>query len=90
MSTVEFKGTRLSRDDILRVLQRFDAEYPDTNDYDNWLDRDTYKFALHYGGKRYPCKYILSEASGHDIRSFSGGEQTNRVLERVGFEIARK
>lgn len=90
MAPVEFKGERVSRNDVLRVLRRFDEAYPDTNDYDQWLDKANYKFALGYGGKLYPCKYVLSEASGLHTRSFSGGEQTNRVLRDLGFEIVRK
>lgn len=90
MATVEFKGERVSRNDVLGVLRRFDEIYPDTNDYDRWLDKANYKYALEYGGKLYPCKYVLSEASGLHIRSFSGGEQTNRVLRDLGFDIVRK
>lgn len=90
MATVEFKGERVSRDDVLRVLRRFDEDFPDTNDYDQWLDKGNYKYALQYGGKLYPCKHVLSEASGLQIRSFSGGEQTNRVLRELGFEVVAK
>lgn len=90
MTTVDFKGVTISRDDVLRVLRRFDEDYPDTNAYDNWLDKGNYKYALRYGGKLYPCKYILSQASGLHPRSFSGGEQTNRVFRQLGFEIESK
>lgn len=85
-----FKDVTIRRKDVLEAIRRFDADYPDSNMYDGWLDKGNYKYALSYGGKRYPCKHILSEASGLDIRSFSGGEQTNRVFRQLGFEVGRK
>ena len=90
MPTVNFKGETVSRDAVLREIRRFDADYADINSYDNWLNKGNYKYALRYGGKLYPCKYILSEASGLHIRSFSGGEQTNRVFRDLGFEVESK
>jgi hypothetical protein len=90
MTVTTFKGERISRDAVLRALRRFDADYPDTNQYDNWLDKGNYKYALSYGGKLYPCKYILSEASGLTTQAFSGGEETNRVLRELGFEVVAK
>ena len=85
-----FKGSPITRQAVLQVIQRFDQDYPDTNQYDNWLDKDTYRYALHHNGRRYPCKYILSEASGVPTTEFSGGEQTNRVFRHLGFEVTVK
>ena len=76
MVDVDFRGEIISREHILRVLRRFDEVYPDTNAYDNWLDKGNYRYALSYGGKLYPPKYILSQASGESVSTFSGGEQT--------------
>jgi hypothetical protein len=90
MATTEFKGETVSRDAVLRALRHFDQDHPDTNSYENWLDKGYYKYALVYGGKRYPCKFILSEASGLPVRSFSGGEETNRIFRELGFEVAAK
>jgi hypothetical protein len=90
MAVTTFKGETITRDAVLRALRRFDEAYPDTNQYDNWLDKGNYKYALSYGGKLYPCKHILSEASGLHIRSFSGGEETNRVFRELGFEVVAK
>ena len=86
----KFKGKIITRENVTQVLNQFDRTYPDSNDYDNWLDSGNYRYALHYNGRRYPCKYILSEASGFSTDSFSGGEQTNRVFRDLGFEVTRK
>lgn len=90
MAVTTFKGERISREAVLRALSSFDEDYPDSNQYDDWLDKGNYKYALTYGGKRYPCKYILSQASGLAIRIFSGGEETNRVFRELGFEVVAK
>jgi 5-methylcytosine-specific restriction protein A len=90
MSSTIFKGTTVTRQDILKAMGDFDAEYPDANTYDKWLDKDIYRYAVHYGDKPYPCKYILSQASGIPIREFSGGEQTNRVFRDLGFDVVNK
>lgn len=86
----KFKGEVITREKIIQVLNQFDRTYPDSNNYDNWLDKGAYRYALHHNGRRYPCKYILSEASGFSTESFSGDEQTNRVFRDLGFEVAKK
>ena len=90
MSSTIFKGTAVTRQEILNAMTDFDAQYPDTNAYDRWLDKDTYTYAVHHSGKRYPCKFILSQASGIPTTEFSGGEQTNRVFRNLDFHVAPK
>jgi len=90
MSSTTFKGTTVSREDVQKAISDFDAQYRDTSMYDNWLDKDTYRYAVRYGEKLYPCKCILSRASGIPIREFSGGEQTNRVFRDLGFTVVAK
>ena len=85
-----FKGTTITTQDVLAAIGHFDAQYPDANAYDSWLEKAVYKFALDHNGKLYPCKYILSQASGIDTTEFSGGPQTNRVFQRLGFHIITK
>lgn len=87
---VEFDGVMLTRERILAVLRDFREAYPDTNQYDRWLDKGNYKYALEYGDSLYPPKHILSEATGISTALFSGGEQTNRVFRELGFRIAAK
>lgn len=76
----------LSRDHIERALQQIDSEGVPPG-------RDSRKFSLIANGRRYPPKYVLSLASfyayGRELRSdeFSGGIETNRLLEKLGFTI---
>jgi hypothetical protein len=61
-------GTALTREDVDRALTIFDAAYPDSGDYDNWLVKRNYKYALRRGGRLYPPKKVLSLASGAHVR----------------------
>ena len=55
--------------------------------------RSSKKFILEYRGKHYPPKYVISLAnkyvSGKELDSseFSGGQETNNFLKRLGFDI---
>ena len=89
MNTV-FKGKKITDEMIKRVIYEFDRRYQHTNDYEQWLEKDSYKFALKYAEKLYPPKHILSEASGISTTKFNGGEQTNRVFRELGFNVIDK
>lgn len=88
--SVDFKGTLVTREAVLRALKQFEQDYPDTNDYDNWLDKKSYKYAVQFNGRLFPCKYILSEAARISTKEFTGGKQTNRVFQALGFEVVGK
>lgn len=88
--TTTFRNIPLTRADILAALRDFDSQYPTTNDYDNWLDKDTYKYALIHNDKRYPPKYILSAVTGIPTTEFTGGQETNRVFHALKFDIENK
>ena len=90
MGSAMLLGVPITRDDVLAALGHFDNEYPDTNDYDRWLDKRTYQYALRHAGRLYPCKHILAEASGFDVTDFGGGQQTNSKFRRLGFEVIDK
>jgi hypothetical protein len=46
------------------------------------------KFAvLGPNGERYSPKDIISRATGKSTREFSGGEESNRYLRRLGFTV---
>lgn len=55
--------------------------------------RESTKFQLVVDGRRYPPKYVISlavaAATGRELRpqEFSGGEETNGALQRLGFTI---
>ena len=56
--------------------------------------RESRKFCLIFEGKRYPPKYVLSLANRFandeelDPSEFSGGQEANNFLRRLGFDIA--
>jgi len=88
--SVIFKGVSVTAQDILAAMSDFDSQYPDTNDYDSWLDKETYKYAVRHNSKLYPCKRILSQATAIDTSEFSGGERTNNVFRKLGFRVIDK
>jgi len=57
--------------------------------------RNSKKYFLIFEGKRYPPKYVLSLANrfangeGLDSSEFSGGQETNNFLKRLGFDIVK-
>jgi len=89
MSSVTFLGQDITRQQVIGAINHFDSQYPNTNDYDSWLDK-TYRYAVRYNDGLYPCKFILSLASGFDVSDFSGGEQTNHVFRELGLEVINK
>jgi hypothetical protein len=89
MQTV-FMGKEITRQDIIDALNEFASEYPDTDMYESWLQKDSYIYAVRYDEKVYPPKHILSQAAGIPTTDFSGGERTNSVFRRLGFEVEKK
>jgi hypothetical protein len=55
--------------------------------------RESKKFQVFYNGKYYPPKYVISLANKYanglelDPSEFSGGQEANKFLERMGFKI---
>jgi 5-methylcytosine-specific restriction enzyme A len=87
---IEFRGIDITREGVLHSLEEFHQEFPDTNSYENWLDKGSYIYAIYYQDKLYPPKHILSVVSGIPTTEFSGGEQTNRMFRQLGFVVVRK
>ena len=85
-----FKGVDVADKDILAAMRNFDAQYSDTNQYDSWLEKGNYKYAIQHGDRLYPCKHILSETTGIGTSEFNGGEETNRVFRQLGFQVVKK
>ena len=90
MNSVTFCGQKITRQQVIRAFKQFDNQYPCANDYDSWLDKGNYKYAVRYSGRLYPCKLILSLASGFPRSDYEGGKQTNNVFRRLGFEVINK
>jgi len=89
-SSVVFLGQTVSRGRVLDALTQFHRKYPDTNAYRSWLDDGKYLYAILYRGNLYAPKRILAMARGVPVTRFGGGEQTNSVLRRLGFEVIDK
>ena len=85
-----FKGVTIKQEAVIRVMDDFDESYPSTNQYVNWLDNGTYKYAIRHRGRLYPPKHILSVVSGIPTALFNGGDQTNRVFWELGFDVGYK
>ena len=55
--------------------------------------RDSTRYQLVVGAKRYPPKYVVSlaaeDATGQELapQEFSGGDETNSILGALGFTI---
>ena len=90
MNSVTFLGREITRHQVTSALNHFDSQYPDTNTYDSWLNKRTYKYAIRYSIKFYPCKFILSLASHRPMSDFSGGQQTNSLFQKLKFKVIDK
>ena len=76
----------INKDHVIKAIQKIDSEgVPER--------RESTRFTLAYEGKYYPPKYVISIANifanGEEYSSslFSGGDETNRFLSRLGFTI---
>ena len=88
---VECYGELISHSQVLRALHDFDREYPNTNEYRNWLNRGNYQYAVEHDGKLYPPKKIMRDVLGiPESNKLHGGKPTNRCFERLGFCVIRK
>jgi hypothetical protein len=85
-----FRGTIVTRQQVIDALKAFADAYPDPNAYEKWLETGTYRYAIDYENRLYPPKYILHRITDYPLHEFSGGEQTNRVFEQLGFIIIEK
>jgi hypothetical protein len=83
----------VTREAILRAIDYYKSEYPE-NDYDNWLNKDIYKYAILYEGQLYPPTYIMGLSTDINCVYFAGGSTTslgvNPVFKREGFRIVDK
>jgi len=90
MTETTFKDVRVTKQAVVKSLEAFASLYPNPNDYDHWLDKQSYRYAIDYEGKLYPPKHILSEITGISTTEYSGGYPTNRVFIELGFTIINK
>ena len=60
------------------------------------INRKSRQYSIHYKGKYYPPKFVISQANKHangefyDSNLFGGGYESNEFLRKKGFEISDK
>lgn len=85
-----FLGVTITKQQVEDALREFASQYPDPESYENWLQKDTYKYAISFEGRKYPPKHILSVVTGIPTTNFGGGDQTNRVFRDLDFKVVDK
>lgn len=79
--------SNIEREHIIKAIREIDSNGIPPG-------RESRKFCLIFEGKQYPPKYVLSLANRFatdeelDPSEFSGGQETNNFLKRLGFDIA--
>ena len=79
--------SNIEREHIIKAIREIDSNGIPPG-------RKSRKFCLIFEGKQYPPKYVLSLANRFatdeelDPSEFSGGQETNNFLKRLGFDIA--
>lgn len=83
----------ISKDDIRRAIQLFDATYRDSPGWRDWETKRNHIHAIEHGDKLYPVKMIVSLASGLPRTElnggFAGGSAANPVVDKLGFKLVR-
>lgn len=74
-------GKTITRDDVLRAMERFDADLRSTYPSKKWK-----RYAVRYNDKDYPPKDLLRLATGVE-KVPSGGNPTNKHFEALGFTV---
>lgn len=82
LGKVPLRGATLTRKAVIAAAKKHKS--------DDWKAAKSQKFVLVIDGKEYPPKKIASAAAGIPVSQFSGGEELNSKLRRLGFEIRAK
>ena len=80
----------VSRQEVLEAVHKFDADYRNSADWENWQENKAHKYAIEFEGMRYPVKQIVSLATGEPTSAFSGGVgagQANQFVQDRGFRV---
>jgi hypothetical protein len=68
-------------------MKEFDKELRNTEEWSDWEQKGTYKYAIVHEGRRYPVKQIISMATGETKTSFSGGFEANSYVSKRGLSV---
>lgn len=77
----------VSREAILKVLEKFDTEMRQTSEWNGWEDKKSQRYVISYENNLYPPKQIISMATGIPVSDFSGGDQASSYLQKRGFNV---
>jgi hypothetical protein len=80
-SSTTVQGVTITRDDVLKAMDRFDSELRATYPLRKWK-----KYAVRHNDKDYPPKDVLRLATGL-VTIPGGGPPTNRHFEQLGFTV---
>ncbi len=72
---------------IAEAIKTFDRNYRNTPAFNSWEHKGTQRYAIVYNGKLYPPKMIISLAAAIKRSDFSGGDQSNSYLRKLGFTV---
>jgi hypothetical protein len=68
-----------SHEELLEAMHLFDSQYRGADEWLDWEDNRTHKFAIEHEGRRYPVKMIVALATGASRDSFSGGMEPGQA-----------
>lgn len=69
---ISFMNRSVSEKEVINALSEFDHRFPETNDFDQWLDKANYKYAIKFEDRLYPPKYILNMITHVNLSEFNG------------------
>jgi MrcB-like, N-terminal domain/EVE domain/AAA domain (dynein-related subfamily) len=78
-----------TKEALLEAMERFDREARDNSEWKGWEAKQSHKYAIEYEGRRYPVKKIVSLATNTPVGSFSGGDEANGVVEKLGLHVSK-
>jgi hypothetical protein len=78
-----------TKDSLLDAIRRFDEDLRETEEWRNWEQQESHKYAIENDRRCYPVKKIVAMATTAPVSSFSGGTEANRFVEKLGFRIVQ-
>lgn len=77
-----------TRENMVEAMERFDRDLRESQEWANWEERDSHKFAIEHAGQKYPVKKLVSLATGTPVSSFSSGDEANSFVRKLGFQVS--
>lgn len=74
---------------FLPAFTAFDQTLRNSSEWLKWEENANHQYAILHEGKRYPVKQLISMALKVPRYSFSGGNEANQYLRKLGFPVVR-